>query len=59
MLKCDETQSKKYGGILKSATLEDFDAIHITSFDSKNDCLKEIAKHYDVDLAVKRNASFK
>ena len=40
-------------------TKEDFDAMYITSFDSKNDCLKEIAKHYDINLAVKRNESFK
>lgn len=38
---------------------EDFDDIYISSFDSKKDCLKEIAKYYDFDLAIERNASFK
>lgn len=38
---------------------EDFDKIYKTSFDSKKDCLKEIAKHYDFNLAKNRNNSFK
>lgn len=38
---------------------EDFDKICKVSFDSKNDCLKEIAKVYNFDLAMERNTSFK
>ena len=38
---------------------EDFDKIYKISFDSKNDCLKEIAKIYNFDLAIERNSSFK
>lgn len=39
-------------------TKEDFDKIYKNSFDIKTDCLKEIANHYNFDLAVKRNKSF-
>ena len=38
---------------------EDFDKIYVTSFDSKKDCLIEIVKHFDFNLAMDRNASFK
>lgn len=38
---------------------EDFNEIYEKSFDSKLDCLKEIAKDFDFDLAMQRNASFK
>lgn len=38
---------------------EDFDKIYKNSFDSKKDCLIEIAKHYDINLAMNRNDSFK
>ena len=38
---------------------EDFDKIYKTSFDSKKNCLIEIAKHYNFNLAINRNTSFK
>ncbi len=38
---------------------EDFDELCGISFDSKKDCLMEIARYYDFNLAVERNDSFK
>lgn len=38
---------------------EYFDEIYKLSFDSKKDCLKEIAKNFNFDLAMQRNNSFK
>lgn len=38
---------------------EDFDKMYKLSFDSKDDCLMEIARHYDINLAIERNDSFK
>ena len=38
---------------------ETFDQMISTISDSKKDCLVEIAKNFDFDLAVKRNSSFR